>query len=121
MLESTEPGVTRVAEKDADQLVLDRLAELGSDLSMPHAVRFYSYFASESAAEEAADQLKGTSFAVELMPSAHDKGLWLVRSTLSIIPTLDNVKDAACQVEEITVEHGGEYDGWEAPLTGRTQ
>ncbi|MEI9959779.1 MAG: ribonuclease E inhibitor RraB [Limisphaerales bacterium] len=72
---------------DLDESVLIQLKKAGSDLSKPHKIEFFLYFPTQTAAEQAAPQVRERGFEVEVRQAA--KGTdWLCFATKTMIPKL---------------------------------
>src|SRR5262245_7330394 len=50
--------------------VLDQLREMASDVTRPHSFDFYLYVPTELAARQAADKVRESEFAAEVLPGA---------------------------------------------------
>lgn len=103
-------------EVSKDRLVLDELARVGSDLSLPHHVRHYLYFPREKHAKKAARRLQTVGYETKARLGA-DEVNWLVLATHSIIPTEQAILNLRSQLEKLAFELHGEYDGWEVQNT----
>jgi hypothetical protein len=99
---------------DADELVLEHLARLGCDPSQPRETRHFLYLPAQPGAEAVARALEadGWSSSVE-----RSEGAWLVVATRARTLTLDVVRETRARLAALAAEHGGLYDGWEAPTT----
>jgi hypothetical protein len=107
------PGFSDAREGDA--LVLQQLADIGSDLSKPRDARFYLYVHTESDAEEAADALRSDGFTTEVgpaaSPSAHP---WLVLASRDMVVDAPSIAAARERFDALAHRYDGDYDGWEA-------
>jgi len=111
----TTRAVERVDDaSEADERVLDHLARLGCDPSLPRETRHFLYLPEEPGAEAVAHVLDvdGWSTSVE-----RSEGAWLVVATRARTLTLDVVRETRARLAALASEHGGLYDGWEAPTT----
>ncbi len=111
----TSPVVERVDDaSEADERVLDHLARLGCDPSQPRETRHFLYLLEQSGAEAVAHALDvdGWSTSVE-----RSEGAWLVVATRAHTLTLDVVRETRARLAALASEHGGLYDGWEAPIS----
>jgi hypothetical protein len=99
---------------DADQRVLDHLAKLGCDLTLPREVHHFLYLPVRDLADEVAQTLEadGWSTAVEA-----SEGAWLVIAKRVRTLTPELVHETRTQLASLASELGGVYDGWEVPLT----
>jgi hypothetical protein len=110
----TSPVVERVNDaSEADELVLGHLARLGCDPSQPRETRHFLYLPEQPGAEAVAHALAvdGWSTSVE-----RSEGAWLVVATRARTLTLDVVRETRARLAALASEHGGLYDGWEAPI-----
>jgi len=60
-------------------MVLDQLKKAGSDLSQPHEIDNYIYFADQASAQEAANRLAASSKEVTANPAAQGSG-WVTKA-----------------------------------------
>lgn len=103
-------------EVSKDRLVLDEVARVGSELSLPHQVMHYLYFPREKHAKKAARRLQTARYETKVRLGA-DGVNWLVLATHSIVPTEQAMLNTRSQLEKLAFELQGEYDGWEAQTT----
>ncbi len=80
---------------------------------VPHIFQHYLYFPSAQAGEAVAEVLRGRGFTVESRPGA-DGVSWLVLASHSILPERQALGAARTSLEQLALDHSGEYDGWEA-------
>jgi hypothetical protein len=96
---------------------LDRLAELremGSKLELPHPVRTFLVFGTETRARDAGEQLRKEGFSCQLRASAD--GTWLLTSVLQVVPTPGAITRLREQMEALGSNMDGTYRGWDAPV-----
>jgi hypothetical protein len=98
-------------QRDLDQMVLDQLKKVGSDLSKPHEIEFFLYFPTQTAAAEASAKVEAAGFHVEVRPAAKGPG-WLCKGTKKLIPELKALQKIRKDFTAIAAAGGGEYDGW---------
>jgi Regulator of ribonuclease activity B len=101
-----------------DLQVVAQMMQMGADLKAPRELVFYLYFTAEAAARAAASDVVNLGLAVEVNPPAEHNNRWCVKATSegrAIIP--DFLRDTIDACTEISEQHGGEYDGWEAGIT----
>jgi regulator of RNase E activity RraB len=111
----TSPTVERVDDaSEADERVLDHLARLGCDPSQPRETRHFLYLPEQAGAEAVARALGADGWSTSVERS---EGAWLVVATRASTLTLDLVRETRAQLAALASEHGGLYDGWEAPTT----
>jgi hypothetical protein len=109
---------TRAVERiddagEADERVLDHLARLGCDPSVPRETRHFLYLPAKAGADAVARSLQadGWSTSVE-----RNEGAWLLVATRARTLTLDVVRETRARLAALALEHDGVYDGWEAPV-----
>lgn len=99
------------APVDLDQL--DRLRAEGSRLDLPHPVRSFVRFKSETEAREAAQALAGEHVRTQLRGDAD--GGWTVTAIQRMVPTAGAITKLRETMTELADAYGGEYAGWTAP------
>lgn len=100
--------------QQADKLALRQLESRGADLSLPRHVIHFLLFGDESDARAAADAIDGGSWTTRVDPPTPTLEEWSVRIDGHRIVGPDTVAAFRAQFEQIAIDHGGEYDGWEA-------
>lgn len=110
-------GGAPVGSLDGDRRTLEALRDAGADLTRPTEVSFYLYLPTEQAARRAAEQgatpeLRGT------VRVGADGTAWLCLLTGEMVPTEASIRAASTRLELLASSLGGEYDGWEAAVTG---
>jgi Regulator of ribonuclease activity B len=100
---------------ELDKMVLDQLRKAGSDLSQPHEVDNFLYFADQASAQQAADRLAPSSKTVQTSPAAQGQG-WLTKAVVVVVPTTTNIAQMRIQMEAVAQASRGDYDGWGAPI-----
>ena len=100
---------------DADEAVIVQLRKAGSDLTKPHAIEFYLYFPSESAAGQAATRIRQMGFQADVSPGAQGEP-WLCLGTKKVIPALTTIRAITRDLNALAKSLAGEYDGWEAKV-----
>ncbi len=103
---------------DKDRALLGQLVGAGADLTQPRHARYFSYFPTRHAAEQAASGAAGAGFQAEVNPPVPSyPNDWLVLSEIHGVvldpPTVQAHRDL---FESLARQHGGEYDGWEASV-----
>jgi hypothetical protein len=88
---------------------------MGSDISKPHNFDFYLYVPSEVAARQAADKVRESEFAAEVLPGASG-GNWLCRATITIVPEVAPLDEIGNFLEQVATALDGEFDGWESDV-----
>jgi rhodanese-related sulfurtransferase len=101
---------------EADDLVLDQLRKLGTDLTKPRDARFYLYVRTEGDARAAADELRAEGYATVVEPSATPRGEhpWLALASRDMVVDADTIAEARRLFGDLAERYSGEYDGWEA-------
>ena len=102
-----------VADPDAE--VLEQLSAAGSDLSKEHRLEFFLVLPTESAAREAATQIRSMGFEAEAV-AATPEASWVCLASKSMAPHLQTLKALRTQFDAIAASLGGEYDGWGSPV-----
>ena len=102
-------------DTDPDAQVLEALKKAGSNLSKPHPIEFFLYFANEDQARKAADQIRGRSFEVTV-DHAGKGDSWLCLATKSMIPELGELHRIRADFNAIARAQSGQYDGWGTPV-----
>ena len=109
--------------EEQDLAVLNRLEELGSDMTKPHKVDFFLYFKSEENARSAVREIEDDGFSVNLRRAEAawwkrllGKTVWSCRAMKSFVPAKEAILKASADFEEIAQRFDGEYDGWGAGL-----
>jgi hypothetical protein len=108
--------MTRAVERvddacEADVRVLDHLARLGCDLSVPRETRHFLYLSAQSGAEAAAHALEAHGWSTSVERS---EGAWLVVATSARTLTFELVRATRTCLVALASDYGGVYDGWEA-------
>jgi hypothetical protein len=116
----TEPQKADLSIKipEVDQIVLDQLREAGSDLSKPHDLEFFLYFANQEAATIAAERIITSGaggFAAEVRRSPQGEA-WMCYVTRKMVPEGTKIALIGERFSALAQELGGEYDGWETSL-----
>jgi Regulator of ribonuclease activity B len=99
---------------EADARVLDHLERLGCDPAEARETHHYLYLPAESDAEAVAGALRADGWSTTVEQS---EGAWLVVATRARTLTLELVRETRTRLAALASEHGGIYDGWEAPTT----
>jgi hypothetical protein len=97
---------------DDDRAVLEQLRAAGSDLGKPHQIDFYLYFATEQAAQQAAEKLEAEGYEGE-MRMAPDLTRWMCMVREEMVPEPSKIGASKRRFAKLAQEFGGEYDGWE--------
>src|SRR5882672_7148076 len=95
--------------------VLAQLREMGSDITRPHSFDFYLYVPTELAAKQAADKVRESEFAVEVLLGASG-GDWLCRATITIVPEVAPLDEIGSFFKQVAASLHGDFDGWESDV-----
>lgn len=107
-------AVERVEDAaEADERVLDHLANLGCDPTAPRMSNHYLYFRTAERAEDVAEHMRADGWATAIRQS---EGVWLIVATHVTCLTLRHVRDTRRRLETLSSQNGGLYDGWEASI-----
>jgi regulator of RNase E activity RraB len=101
----------RSQKADLDDSVLVQLRKAGSNLSKQHQIEFFLYFPTQSAAEQAAVQVRDAGFEVKVDPAAKGND-WLCFATKKMVPELTAMQEIRSNFNKLASSIGGEYDGW---------
>src|SRR4051794_13097571 len=111
----TVHAVERINDaSEADERVLDHLAQLGCDPGAPREVTHYLYLPQHEGADDVADFLErdGWCTAIE---SCEDSSFLVTASRVAAL-SMPVVKETRRTLEALAADHGGIYDGWEAKI-----
>ena len=95
--------------------VLNQLREMGSDISRPHSFDFYLYVPTKLAAQQAADKVRESEFAAEVLPGASGTN-WLCRARITIVPEVAPLDEIGNFFKQIAAGLQGDFDGWESDV-----
>lgn len=98
-----------------DQQVLAQLQKAGSNLSKPHAIEFFLYFPTQSAAERAANRIREMGFSPDVRRAAQVDS-WLCFATKEMIPSQNALESIRSDFSSLAASLGGDYDGWGTPV-----
>jgi hypothetical protein len=106
-------SIERISDAgEADERVLDHLAELGCDPSTPREATHYLYLPRRSGADAVAAVLDRDGWQTRVEPCEGTS--WLVTATRVARLSTALVRQTRRSLEALASEHGGLYDGWEA-------
>jgi hypothetical protein len=100
---------------ELDLLLVRRLRSLGEDLTRPRPILQFLDFSSAQAAREAARVIESAGYEVTVTAPADPAARWSVRAAGNRVVDESTVAAFRAWFERLADEHGGEYDGWEAP------
>src|SRR5205823_2657187 len=95
--------------------VLNRFRKMGSDITRPHTFDFYLYVPTESAARQAADKVRESEFAAEVLPGASGRN-WLCRASTIIVPEVAQLDDIGSFFTQVAAALHGDFDGGESDV-----
>ena len=97
---------------EADERVLDHLAQLGCDPGAPREVTHYLYVPEHDDARIVAGILERDGWHTTVKPC--EDALFLVLATRNDALSRSIVRETRRTFEALAAEHGAVYDGWEA-------
>lgn len=102
----------------SNQQVLLALADHNDDHDLPREVEHFTYFPTESAADEFATRVGAEGFALKVKRPPEEPGdEWCVR-VIRVDPVdYFSIGDATLCLFDLAEECGGTYDGWETKVT----
>ncbi len=109
-----QPGASPPA-LDLDALMIQQLAQAGADLRLSRETMHYLYVPTERAARLALQDLSVDGRKLEIRPAAEGTG-WLVLLTQSMIVSPSAMAALRAEIEAVSGQHRGDYDGWEAAV-----
>ena len=96
---------------DLDRHILRILKRKGSDFRKTHAVEFYIYCRTQTAAKRCGARIKKEGFHVELMPDRSARR-WVCLPIKEMHPRLKDIHAAKRKLNRIAKPFGGFCDGW---------
>jgi len=109
-----ETGEARRVPKDPyDAEVFAKLKKAGHDFSKKTTVGYYLYFPDEASARATIHVLSANGYRGDLKQA---DGKWLAYLQKDMVLTADEVDIERSKMRDLTVNSGGEYDGWEAQV-----
>jgi hypothetical protein len=102
----------------ADDRALAQLVESGVDVSVPRPVDFDLTFRDERAARQTVALLAGLGGDLRIGAAGGFEPRWLVRLTLPMAITPERLAALRARLEEVAIERGGRYEGWDAASDG---
>jgi hypothetical protein len=104
---------------DADQVVLDQLVQMGSDLTRERHSIHYFYFPTAAGAEEARKDLEKMNFETRaglMLEGEPAPRRWPVTAERKEVINGEVIHALRKPLTEVAERFGGEYDGWEAQV-----
>ena len=103
--------------RDGDAQVVLQLKKAGSDISKPHDIEFFLYFATEASAQHTAEKMRGLGFQPEVKAAADGATMpWLVFATRRMVPELSELHRLRASLNILAASENGEFDGWGTPV-----
>lgn len=98
--------------------ILEQLQRFGSDVNRKHEVSFWLYFPGEAAARQAARRGASTGLQAEVSPPLKgiEDSAWLCLLYCPHVPDESLLDGISNFCNDLALEFGGKYDGWEASL-----
>lgn len=96
-----------------DAKVFTELKNAGHDFSKETEVDFYLYFPEQGAAAGTLQVLSADGYTGEIK---NQDGKWLCHLKKKMVLTADKIDMERFKFRDLTVNAGGEYDGWGAPV-----
>jgi len=109
---SEEPAASAFPD-DGDGMVLQSLADAGSDLEKPHVIELFLYFRTEADAKKAAESV--ASLGAGIVPevrTVNDSDDWICFGVVPMIPDYQTLAALRVELTGLAEALGGEYDGW---------
>jgi len=100
--------------READALALRHLQGRGANLALARHVVHFLYFEREADARAAADAIEDAGWSTDVEPPGEKVTVWTVQADGNRVLNNGTVESFRSWFEEVAVERGGEYDGWEA-------
>ena len=101
---------------DPDVQVIEQMQKNGSNLKKPHPIDFYLYFPTEEKARSSASILERDHFHITRVERSPKANAWVVIAQKTLVPVANDVIAISKKLEAVASAHGGEYDGWDAPI-----
>jgi len=104
--------------EDGDRQVIEQLQRTGADLSKARDVKHYLYVPTARAQSQTAAALRRDGYTVDERLAAdaseNPPNKFLVLASIDAVVSAQSVEEMRKVFEKLALEHGGEYDGWEA-------
>ncbi|SRR5579871_487056 len=94
-----------------DRHILKLLKKRGSNFRKPHAVEYYVYFKTKTAAGKARPLLRQKGFHVELLTDSSAKR-WICLSIKEMLPRYEAIQRTKKSLNRLAQSLGGWCDGW---------
>jgi regulator of RNase E activity RraB len=107
-------------ERMQNRQLLEQLAEQGDDHELPRKVEHWLHFADAESRDACRDTLAAIDFVIEDESESEEEGemlpFGLVVSRTDSVDT-HTINGITLELARLAREHGGRYEGWEAPVT----
>src|SRR5690349_2515388 len=94
-----------------DRHILKLLKKRGTNPRKPHAIEYYVYFPTQTAARKARARLRQKGFHVELLTDSSGKR-WICLSILEMLPRYREIQTVKSKLNVLAKPFGGHCDGW---------
>jgi regulator of RNase E activity RraB len=94
-----------------DRHILKLLKKRGSNFRKPHAIEFYVYFKTKTAAKKALGLIQKKGFHVELLSDVSGKR-WICLSIIGMLPRYGAIQALKRKLNTVAKPLGGHCDGW---------
>lgn len=94
-----------------DRHILKLLKKRGSNLKKPHAIEYYVYFKTKTAARKARPLLRKKKFHVELLTDSSAKR-WICLAIKEMLPRYEAIRKTERALDRLSKPFGGWCDGW---------
>jgi hypothetical protein len=111
--ERNAAAASRMPKDPFDAKVFTEMKKAGHDFSKPTKVDFYLYFPEEGAARGVLQVLSTDGYTGDIKQV---DGKWQCHLQKDLILTADTMDMERFKFRDLTVNAGGEYDGWGAPV-----
>jgi hypothetical protein len=102
---------------ELDLLLVSRLRSIGQDLTRPREIVHFLYLPGEPEALAAATAVETGGYDATVVAPEEPGEQWSVRAEGRRVVDETTVPAYRAWFERLADEHGGEYDGWEAPTS----
>lgn len=98
-----------------DRRLVENLRSSGDDLTVQRPVDHYLFFPDSAQREAFTAALEGNDFTLDAGAQSDD-GTWPLHMVRPDPVELDHIHNMVCDLIELADAHGGDYDGWGAPV-----
>ena len=108
-------GCTTALAESPDQEVLDQLRDAGSNMDRVHMFTFYLYHQDSRNGRRMCERLASEGFTAHFQERPGSE-LWLCLAQTVFLPQIELLLEVQGYLEQIALEYGGIYDGWETQV-----